>query len=136
MDKALGVIMKSPILEFKSDKFDCTEGEDDETNPGIYGRALAAWLACQLNVSPEDVIAEDFGWCVCLKSSPHKLYIACASEDGIKDRWRVFVFAEGGFVARMFRRDTRAADVMSAYAKIKEIIEAEPGVSLTEVPSK
>jgi hypothetical protein len=76
------------------------EGEDEETNPGIYGRALAFWFASQLQVAQDDVIAE-FGWCVPLKSSPHRLYVACSSEDDRKDRWRIFVFVEGGLFARL-----------------------------------
>jgi hypothetical protein len=81
---------KSPSLEFSSTLFEVVEGEDEETNPGIYGKSLAAWLASQLRVPEQDVIAEDFGWCVPVKSSQHRLYVACSSEDDSKDRWRVF----------------------------------------------
>lgn len=116
----MGVMMQSSHLEFESTAFNVADGEDEETNPGIYGKSLAIWLASQLQVSEEDVIAEDFGWCVPVKSSSHRLYVACSSEDDRKDRWRVFVFAEGGFVARLLGRDTRAADVASLFSRIKQ----------------
>jgi hypothetical protein len=39
---------QTPLLEFESSAFPVIPGEDDETNPGIYGKALAQWLAEQL----------------------------------------------------------------------------------------
>jgi hypothetical protein len=53
---------QSPLLEFESSAFAVVPGEDEKTNPGIYGKALAQWLAEQLRAagfSVEDVIAED-----------------------------------------------------------------------------
>jgi hypothetical protein len=64
---------QSPLLEFESSAFAVLPNEDNETNPGIYGKALAQWLANQLRaagVPAGEVIAEDFGWCVPVESSP------------------------------------------------------------------
>lgn len=58
---------QTPLLESESSAFAVIPGEGEETNPGIYGKALAQWLAGQLRAagfSPGEVIAEDFGWCV------------------------------------------------------------------------
>ena len=121
--------MQSSHLEFESTAFHVSDGEDEETNPGIYGRSLARWLASQLQISEEDVIAEDFGWCVPMKSSPHRLYVACSSEDDRKDRWRVFAFAEGGFVSRLLGRDTRGADVEALFSRVKQILESKLGIA-------
>ena len=115
-------MMQSSHLEFESTAFKVSDGEDEETNPGIYGKSLAIWLASHLRVPEEDVVAEDFGWCVPVPSSPHRLYVACSSEDDKKDRWRVFVFAEGGFLARLLGRDTSAGDVESLFSRIKHDI--------------
>ena len=122
-------MMQSPHLEFESTAFDVVDGEDDETNPGIFGKSLAMWLAAQFEVSADAVIAEDFGWCVPMKASPHRLYIACSSEDDRQDRWRVFVFAEGGAVARLLGRDTRVADVEALFSRIRKLLEARSDVS-------
>ena len=67
---------RSPLLEFESSVFAVVPGEDTETNPGIYGKALAQWLADQLReagVRAGAVIAEDFGWCIPVESRPHSL---------------------------------------------------------------
>ena len=36
---------QTPLLAFESSAFAVIPGEDHETNPGIYGKALAQWLA-------------------------------------------------------------------------------------------
>ena len=42
---------QSPLLEFESSAFAVMPGEDEETNPGIYGKALAQWLADRLRAA-------------------------------------------------------------------------------------
>jgi len=39
---------QSALLEFESSAFAVIPGEDEHTNPGVYGKALAQWLAEQL----------------------------------------------------------------------------------------
>ena len=118
---------QSPLLEFESSVFAPIPGEDEETNPGIYGKALAQWLAERLRaagVAAGDVIAEDFGWCVPVAAGPHPLYVACASTE-TSDRWQVFVFAEGGVMARLLGRDTSAESVASLFAAVRRCLELE-----------
>jgi hypothetical protein len=96
--------MQSPLLEFDSSAFAIIPGEDEETNPEIYGKALALWLAEQLRatgVPAGDVFAEDFGWCVPIDAKPHALHVVCASMGDAnageqQNHWGVFAFAEGG----------------------------------------
>ena len=120
--------MQSPILEFESTSFAVSDGEDEATNPGVYGQSLALWLAARLQIAEADVIAEDFGWCIPVADAPHRLYVACASEDHRKDRWCVFVFAEGGLLARLFGQDRRAQEVKSVFQRIRELLAAQPEV--------
>jgi len=120
---------QSPLLEFESSAFEVTPGEDAATNPGIYGKALADWLAEQLRAagfSVGDVIAEDFGWCVPVQSRPHSLYIACASTAEKPDQWRVFAFAEGGIMARLLGKDKSAESLSSLFAAVKNCLESTP----------
>lgn len=111
---------QSALLEFESSAFAVTPGEDEDTNPGIYGKALAQWLAEQLRAagfSTGDVIAEDFGWGVPVESKPHSLYVVCASTGENPNHWRVFAFAEGGLVARLLAKD-RSAESLASSAPI------------------
>ena len=123
---------QSPILEFESSAFPTTPGEDEETNPGIYGRALAQWLAEQLRTAglrAGDVISEDFGWCVPVASTPHSLYVACASTGDAPNHWRVFAFAEGGVTARLLGKDKRAESVASLFTAVRRCLESTPTIS-------
>lgn len=121
----------SPLLEFRSSSFAVTPGEDDATNPGIFGKSLANWLAQQISADgfvAGEIIAEDFGWCVPVKTEPHRLYIACSSEDGNPDSWLVFVFAEGGLFARLLGRDARAESVATLYDSLKRLLQSSPEI--------
>jgi hypothetical protein len=56
------VVKEGPLLRFESSAFAVTPGEDQETNPGIFGRALASWVSEQLigeGFNAGSVIAED-----------------------------------------------------------------------------
>ncbi len=122
---------QSALLEFECTAFPITPGEDENTNPGIYGKALAQWIAGQLRahgLSAGEVIAEDFGWCVPLESKPHRLYVACASTEDQQNQWRVFAFVEGGVIARLFGKDKSAESLSSLYSTVKKILEANPAV--------
>jgi hypothetical protein len=50
-------------------------------------------------VVAEDVIAEDFGWCVPVKSPP-----SCANDEGA-DHWQIFTFVERRLMDRIFGKD-------------------------------
>lgn len=120
---------QSPLLEFESSAFAIIPGEDEDTNPGIYGKALAQWLAERLRTAgfpAGEVIAEDFGWCVPVESKPHSLYVACASSGERPDQWRVFAFAEGGVVARLLGRDKSAESLASLFAAVRRALELAP----------
>ena len=122
---------ETPVLEFESSAFAMIPGEDVETNPGIYGKALALWLAeqlCAAGFSPGEVIAEDFGWCVPVKSDRHSLYVACASTGEKAQQWRVFGFAEGGVMARLSGKDRRAESLAALYAAVRQCLESAPSV--------
>jgi hypothetical protein len=122
---------QSPLLEFKSDAFAIAPGEDEATNPGIFGKSLAEWLSSELRLRglpAGEVIAEDFGWCVPIESKTHALYVACASADNEPGSWRVFAFAEGGLLGRVFGKDTREEDVARTFAAAKAALTARSDI--------
>ena len=58
---------------FTSKLFTVEAGEDEEVNPGRYGRQLATWLKAQLEqrgYGVEPVITEDWGRCLMLSRDP------------------------------------------------------------------
>jgi len=97
-------------IHAQSSRFAIEPGEDKETNPGIYGRALAQWLATQLPVfgwRVKGCIAEDFGWLVGVEDSKFRLFVACANGHDGADSWQAFTFVEGGGLLGVFARSEK-----------------------------
>lgn len=122
---------QSPLLAFNSSAFPVTLGEDEDTDPGIYGKALAHWLAQQLlaqGFALGEVISEDFGWCVPVWSKSQALYVACASSDNTQDSWRIFAFVEGSFVSRLLGKDRSPESLVALFAVLKRVLESSPQI--------
>jgi hypothetical protein len=122
----MDVMRQSPLLSFKSSAFPTIPGEDAQTNPGIYGKALAEWLGGQLRargLSAGAVIAEDFGWCIPIEGLSQPVYVVCASGDAA-DAWQVFSFVEPGLFARLFGRDDGQTALQNVFGVLHESLTA------------
>jgi hypothetical protein len=118
-------------LCFTSSFFEVQPGEDEETNPGLYGKALAHWVGEQLEqrgVSVEGVIPEDFGWVVMVARQPFMLWVGCSSEDGSKSRWRMFVAAEPSLWQRLFKKIETQPAVANLESHLAEIAKNIPDI--------
>jgi hypothetical protein len=124
---------------FKSTLFEIEPGEDEEINPGRFGRQAAAWLKQKLEQKGyriEDIINEDWGRCLMCQRTPFSLWVGVgnidseSSESG-KIVWHCFVVAELAFFKRMFGK---AAEVEAARGKLdatlRAILESEPAIEL------
>ena len=83
---------------FHSKSFSPTPGEEELTNPGIYGEALCRWLYEKYNARGEECSEpepEDWGWFFIVESEGCRVLIGCANESDSRDRWRVFCERDG-----------------------------------------
>jgi hypothetical protein len=122
---------QSPMLIFECADFAVMPGEDQETNPGVYGKALARWLAEQLHAagfSAGAVVAEDFGWCIPVGARPHAVQVVCAAGGDTPYQWQVFAFAEGGILSRLLGKDRSAASLDEVFAAVRRCLESAPSV--------
>jgi len=121
--------MISDHVIFSSSQFAVEPGEDTETNPGIYGRALAKWVTERLKrrgVGVERVVAEDFGRCLMIRTKPFKLWIACASLDGSFTRWQMFIALEQNLITRLFGRVDPKPDLASLREHLHAVVAEVP----------
>jgi hypothetical protein len=121
---------QSPILTFSSSAFPIAPGEDTETNPGIYGKALAQWLSKQLGaqgLACGEAFAEDFGWCVGVKAGENGVHVVCTNGE-TSDTWQVFCFTERGFFARLRRRPDATDALEHVFDAVKDCLTASPEV--------
>lgn len=111
--------------------FPTDPGEDDATNPGIFGRSLALWVGKQLvpGFCADAIVAEDFGWLVPVPSPDSALYVACSSSDGTSGEWQLFVFAERGLLSRVLRGSAPPEPVNALFERIREMISRETGIT-------
>ena len=120
----------SPRFVFRSALFATEPGEDESTNPGIFGKALAIWIGRELvpGFTEDGIVAEDFGWLVAVPNPHHSLYIACSSTDESAQEWQLMAFAEGGLLSRLFGKGKHRETVDALYAQLKSHLEAEAAV--------
>ncbi|MDH5422247.1 MAG: hypothetical protein OEY55_10640, partial [Acidimicrobiia bacterium] len=67
-------------FEFRSAKFPPYDGEEDEINPGVWGRRLAEYFVEKLaaaGIETEAPIAEDWGWYLPVRNERFRLAICC-----------------------------------------------------------
>jgi hypothetical protein len=135
---------------FQTDLFQIEPGEDDEINPGIYGRQFAAWLKSQLEQrgqAIEAIVAEDWGRCLVCSGSPFFLWVGCANLSDDVERspddspqknreivWHCFATAEVPFWKRLFRRIGAAPAVAKLNAALREILKSEPRIEVVDEP--
>jgi hypothetical protein len=129
---------------FKSSLFEIEPGEDDEINPGIYGRQLTQWLKARLEAggyAVEAVIAEDWGRCLMCQRSPFSLWVGVSSVDDetraageipTKEAviWHCFATTEGGLRMRMFgKKNEIEASRAKLDATLLSILRSEPAIN-------
>jgi len=150
----------TPQFWFRSDLFSIDPREDESTNPFCYGKELAAWIADRfrsIGYSPEDVIAEDWGWCVMLTRKPFLLWIGCGNmrtdlyervkpEDkdtfvprGDEMVWTCFVGTDSFlwtsfFWKKLFGLATTRDTVARVAGELERFLEQESRIRITEEP--
>ena len=121
-----------PQVTFTSDFFKPVPGEEEQTNPGCYGQALANWLADRLHergVSVEGVIPEDFGWVVMISRKPFLLWLAGGNTDGSTTEWTVYPVAELSVLQRLLKRVDPASEIERLSAHLAELVPLVPGIT-------
>jgi len=132
---------------FKSSKFEIEPGEDEEINPGIYGRQLARWLKERLTEKGypvEGIINEDWGRCLVCSREPFMLWVGCGNvtDDETGSRpppkeevvWHCFATAEVFFWKRLFRKVQTEPAVSKLHDDLGEILRDESEIMLVQEP--
>ena len=133
---------------FQSELFEIEEGEDEETNPRLYGRNLSDWIREKfigLGYEVEEVIPEDFGWLVLCQRNPYLLGVSCVShvdyeqmnEDDPAPKadevtWCCMVFVEVPFFKRLFGKPDTSQGTEKLDRELKAMLESEPGITFVD----
>lgn len=122
------------FVDFRSDKFPPYEGEEEDINPGLWGKRLAEYFVENLpahGIETEDIIAEDWGWYIPIQNAEFRLAICCGHQNGDDDEFLCFTDPRGPVVRKLFKKldATQAlakltgamADILAADADINDI---------------
>ena len=119
-------------VEFRTDFFLPIVDEERETNPGVYGKALATWVKAKLEergLQAEDIIPEDFGWVVPVSRKPFRLWLGCANLEESTSQWSIFPVAELSLLQRIYRRPETEPALQLLWGHVRELVHSIPGVS-------
>jgi hypothetical protein len=130
-------------IRFQTDFFKIIPGEDEETNPGCYGKSLALWLVEKLKArhfAIESMEPEDFGWCVtivCADDPACRIWLLCGNTDGKEGRsWMVWsaVAPRAPLWKNLlaFHRRPEYKEMEKLDWHLKELLPAIPGIVFSE----
>lgn len=130
--------MKTQV-EFRSSKFPPYEGEEEEINPGLWGRRLAEYLVQKLaghGIKTEGIIGEDWGYYIPVHNVGFKLAICCGHQNGDDDEFLCFTDPGTPIVKKFFKKIDATAElsrltealqqVLSADSEIRDVVWTEP----------
>ncbi len=80
-------------VEFRSSKFPPYEGEEEEINPGLWGKRLAEYLAQTLSghgIETGEIAMEDWGCYLPVRNGGSSLALCCGHQSGDDDEFLIF----------------------------------------------
>ena len=122
--------MKTQV-EFKSSKFPPYEGEEEEVNPGLWGKRLAEYLVqklADLGVETEDIVTEDWGYYVPVRNEGFELALCCGHQDGEGDEFLCFTEPSKPIVKKLFRKVDASAQLAMLTEAIEKILSSDPDI--------
>ena len=96
-------------VEFSSSAFPAYENEEEEVNPGRYGKRAAEYIANTLREKGEpveDIFAEDWGWTVPINNPEFRLWIGVGNYEEYEDGFLCFIEPHTPYLRKWFRKIT------------------------------
>lgn len=122
--------MKTQI-EFRSTKFPPYEGEEEQINPGLWGKRLAEYLVEKLfekGIKTKEIIAEDWGWYIPIQNDGFRLAICCGHQDGDDDEFLCFTEPSTPVVKKLFKKIDATAQLTELTEAMQEIFSSDPDI--------
>jgi len=120
-------------VEFRSTAFPPYEGEEDEINPGRYGKRVAELLVRglrQRGFQPFEPIAADWGWVVPIQNDGFRLWIGCGNYDEYPDGFLCFIEPHQPTIHKFLfiGKVNTSVRVIALQKAIDEVLSAEPAI--------
>ncbi len=109
-------------VEFRSDRFPACEGEEDQINPGLWGKRLAEFLRTKLHeqgIPSDEPAPEDWGWRLDLHNEDFELWVGCGRYQEHADGYLCFIEPHTPYVRKIFKK----VDVRDRIAEVQRALE-------------
>jgi hypothetical protein len=119
-------------VEFRSSKFPAYKGEEEEINPGLWGKRLTEYLEKKLaerGIETEEFIVEDWGCYLPVKNEGFRLALCCGHQGGDDDQLLVFTDPSTARVKKLFRTIDATAPLTRLLDAVRDILAADPDIS-------
>jgi hypothetical protein len=119
--------MKTQV-EFRSPKFPAYEGEEEEINPGLWGKRLTEYLAQKLaekGIETDEMIVEDWGCYLPLRGEGPRVALCCGHQYGDDDQFLCFTDPKAPIVKKLFRTVDVSAQLNRLTSALKEILASD-----------
>lgn len=121
--------MMDTQVTFRSNKFPPYDGEEDQINPGLWGKRLAEYLVDNLKgigIETEEIIPEDWGWYIPIKNEGFRLAICCGHQSGAEDEFVCFTEPATPIIRKWFKKIDVTEQLGRVVAAVKEILAGDP----------
>ncbi len=118
-------------IEFRSDRFPAYEDEEQQINPGIWGKRLAEFLCAHLKeegFETEEPIGEDWGWVVPIANEKFRLWIGCANYQEYPDGYLCFIEPHTPFVRKLLKKIETEERVAALQLAMDKVLNADAGI--------
>jgi len=81
-------------VEFRTNIFPPYDGEEDEINPGRWGKKVAEYLQIKLRdcgIQSDDIYSENWGWAIPVKNERFPIFIGCGSYEELEGGFFIFI---------------------------------------------
>jgi hypothetical protein len=122
--------MKTQV-EFRSNKFPPYEGEEEEINPGLWGKRLAEYLKAKLEgagIQTDGIVTEDWGCMVGVKNERFPLAIGCGHQDGEDNEFLCFIEPSKPVVRKWFKKIDTTQEVRRLSEALQTILASDPDI--------
>ena len=122
--------MKTQV-EFRSSKFPPYDGEEEQINPGLWGKRLAEYLAQKLaekGIVIEEMVAEDWGWYVQVRNEGFRLALCCGHQNGDDDEFVCFTDPSTPIVKKFLKKIDATAQLTRLTEALQQILASDPEI--------